>query len=313
MIVRHVKFGTSKKGGGKKLKVVGDKSAEVHSAASVSVDSIGSIEKLSSAESGSETEEESLSDATDDFDEVVRFGDDVNGVISGSTDKKFKSAQEAASSSSHDNLSNALHPTPLPDFMQTNQVPPSPQGPPFGIENRYKRSEPRNQFPPTKPIDNRSPGMRDLLSSERQFPSQRRQPPPLDMNCSSSVPESRQSGIGASDFRNLKLPHNGMPKREPSPTGTPNAPASGYGIFSGSNAPGRQGVAAAAVHKNREGDPHDSSRNPGTRGISPNKNLPNLNSGDGQKQGLDTGGTKGWGVFSRDSSNAMPNRTSKPN
>lgn len=328
VIVRHVKFGTSKKGGGKKLKVT----------APAAVNSVGPLEELSSADSGLETEEEILSDdddlpisssmeikeknlekkknawsvvdSSDNFEKVFHFGDDVNGVASESTDKQLKTAQETASPSSNVNVSDFSRPSPLPDFTRANQVPfsplpdfkranqvpSSPQGS-FGTENRFKRSEPRDQFSPTKPIDNRGPGMRDSSRLEPQFPNQRRQPPPVDMNFSPSVAEGRQDGTDASVSRNLRVPPNNMPKREPSPHGAPSAPSPGYGIFSAPNASGR-GV-AAEVRRQSEGNPHDSPRNPGA-------------TGDSQRPGLDKGEAKAWGVFSRDSSN-VPNRTSKPN
>ncbi|KAG6711986.1 hypothetical protein I3842_05G082800, partial [Carya illinoinensis] len=60
VIVRHVKFGAPKKGGGNKSKVVGDKNAKVQVVATApgAVNSIDPIEELSSAES--ETEEDTL-------------------------------------------------------------------------------------------------------------------------------------------------------------------------------------------------------------------------------------------------------------
>jgi translation initiation factor IF-3 len=304
VIVRHVKFGPSRKGGVKKLKVT----------APAAVNSVGPLEELSSAESGLETEEEILSDeddlpifssieitdknlekkknawpvvdSSDDFEKVFDFGDNVNGVASGSTDKQLKTGQETASPSSNVNVSDFSRPSPLPDSIRANQVLSSPQGPSFGTENRHKRTEPRNQISPTKPIDN------------PQFPNQRRQPP-VDMNFSPSVAEGRQVGTDASTSRNLRVPPNNMPKREQSPPGAPSAPSPGYGIFSAPNAPGR-GVVAAEAHRQSEGNPHDSSRNPGA-------------TGDSQRPGLDKGGAKAWGIFSRDNPNVVPNRTSKPN
>ncbi|GLT55126.1 hypothetical protein SLA2020_282750 [Shorea laevis] len=297
------------------------------------VNSVGPLEELSSAESGLETEEEILSDeddlpsmeiteknlekkknawsvvdSSDNFEKVFHFGDDMNGVASESTDKQLKTAQETASPSSNVNVSDFSRPSPLPDFTRANQVPfsplpdfkranqvpSSPQGS-FGTENRVKRSEPRNQFSPTKPIDNRGPGMRDSSRLEPQFPNQRRQPP-VDMNFLPSVAEGRQDGTDASVSRNLRVPPNNMPKREPSPPGAPSAPSPGYGIFSAPNASGRS--VAAEVRRQSEGNPHDSPRSPGARG-------------DSQRPGLDKGEAKAWGVFSRDSSN-VPNRTSKP-
>ena len=326
VVVRHIKFGMSKKGGGKKFKVLGDTSAEVQKAttAQATANSIGPTEELSSTENDSETEEEILSDeadlpisssmesrdenlkdnknawsvvdSSDNFDEVFHLGDDVNGVISGSTDKQLTTAQESTSPLSSVNVSDLLHPTPVPEFTRANQVPSSPQGPFIRTENRYKGSEPRNQFPRTKPLDNRGPGMRDSVRLEPQFPNQRRQPQ-VDMNFSPPVAESRQVGTDASVFRNSKLPPNNMPKREPNPPSASITPASSYGLFSTPIAPGEQGVPAEVR----------------STPISPNKNLPNLNSDDRQRPGPNTGGHKGWGVFSQGNSNAMPSRSSKPN
>jgi hypothetical protein len=386
VIVRHVKFGTSKKGGGKKLKVT----------APAVVDSVGPLEQLSSVESGLEAEEEILSDeddlpisssmeitdktlekkknawsvvdSSDDFEKVFHVDDDVNGVASWSTDKQSKTAQETASPSTNVNVSEFLRPSPLPNFTRANQAPSSPQGPSFGTENRHKRTEPRNQFssrlehqfpsqrqpsvaegrqvgtdasatenlrvPPNQfssrlepqfpnqrqpPVDmNFSPSVaegrqvgtdasasRNLrvppnqFSSrlEPQFPNQRRQPP-VDMIFSPSVAEGRQVGTDAFASRNLRVPPNNMPKREPSPPGAPSATSPGYGIFSSPNASGR-GVAAEG-HRQNEGNPHDSPRNPGA-------------TGDSQRSDLDKGGPKAWGIFSRDSSNVVPSRISKPN
>ncbi|XP_059449240.1 translation initiation factor IF3-1, mitochondrial [Corylus avellana] len=348
VIVRHVKFGTSKKGGGKKLKVT----------APAAVDSVGPLEQLSFVESGLEAEEEILSDeddlpisssmeitdktlekkknawsvvdSSDDFEKVFHFDDDVNGVASRSTDKQLKTAQEIASPSSNVNVLDFSHPSPLPNFTRANQAPSFPQGPSFGTENRHKRTEPKNQFSsrlePQFPNQRRQPPVdmnfspsvaegrqvgTDASSSrnlrvppnqfssrlEPQFPNQRRQPP-VDMNFSPSVAEGGQVGTDASASRNIRVPPNNMPKREPSPPGAPSTPSPGYGIFSSPNASGR-GV-AAEVHRQSEGNPHDSPRNLGA-------------TGDSQRSGLDKGGPKAWGIFSRDSSNVVPNRISKPN
>lgn len=329
VVVRHVKFGMPKKGG-KKLKVVGDASAKVATTAPETVNSFGSTEELSSAEYDSETEEEILSDeadlpipssmeipdesfgdkknawsvvdAGDNFEEVFRLGDDGNGVTS-SLDKQLKTTQET----------DFLHSMPVPEFTRADQVPSSPfspQGPSTGTERIHKGSEPRNQIPPTKPIDNRGPGMRDSVRLEPQFPNLRRQTP-VDVNFSPSGAESRQVGTDTSVFRNSKLPPNNMPKQGPS-LGAPSTPAPSYGIFSSPTTPRGQGV-PAEVRRSREGNPHDAAMNPGTIGVSPNENLPNLNSDDSQRPGPDKGGQKSWGVFSRGSLNTMPNMTSKPN
>ena len=214
VIVRHVKFGTSKKGGGKKLKVT----------APAVVDSVGPLEQLSSVESGLEAEEEILSDeddlpisssmeitdktlekkknawsvvdSSDDFEKVLHFDDDVSGVASRSTDKQLKTAQETASPSTNVNVSDFLRPSPLPNFTRANQAPSSPQGPSVGTENRHKRTEPRNQF---------------SSRLEHQFPNQRQ--PSVDMNFSPSVAEGRQVGTDASASRNLRVPPNQFSSR----------------------------------------------------------------------------------------------------
>lgn len=174
----------------------------------------------------------------------------------------------------------------LPDFTEANPVSSSPKGPSLA-QNRYKGSEPRNQIQPTKRTDNSGPVPRHSSRPEPQFLNQRRQPP-VDVNSSPSVVGGRKVGGDASANGSLKPPPNNM--REPRPPVAPSSRSS-FGIFSSSNAPGK-----AEVPRQREGNPG----NPGARG-------------DSQKPGLDKGGTKSFGIFSRESSNVAPNRTTKRN
>ncbi|XP_065852524.1 translation initiation factor IF3-1, mitochondrial [Euphorbia lathyris] len=173
VVVRHAKFGP-KKGGAKKMKVAG----KVSTSHSGPIGSSDMVEE-DSVESGAETEDESLTnedsenawsvaDSVDDFDTVF----DVKG------DGKE------------------------PSLNYTQNIPVSPEvGVPssphqsFEAENRYKRSELRERYPPTPPRDNRAP---DRTDSSRitppQFSNQRgREQFPPTPSRDNSVPDRTNS------------------------------------------------------------------------------------------------------------------------
>ncbi|KAL5791231.1 hypothetical protein ACOSQ2_006119 [Xanthoceras sorbifolium] len=299
VVIRHVKFGPSKKGGVKKLKVVGNTSAVVRKA-STSSPTIDPSDDISGpaiceedpAEFGSENEDQTLDD-------------EVDLPMSPPMEMQHRSKQNktawSASNSSDDNLNNIFD---LCDDTKgatpKDKLPSPPPDSSHGAQNRYKRSEPRNQFPPTRPMDNRGPGMSDSVrSGPPQFSNQRRQPPP-NMNVSPSMGETKQAGTDASAFRNTKLPNN-MPKQEQSPNNMPKQeqPRPGFGIFSTpkANASGRRDAPLNFL-RNEEGSPHTSARNPGSAGIGANQNIPGLKS-DGSQPGIDNDGQKKWGIFSK--------------
>lgn len=296
VIIRHVKFGPSKKSGGKKFKAVGDGNGVSKTATRTA------FSEDDPAEFGTESEDETLSDAVglpsssptvmrdndieknntawsasnsrDDFNELFDLADDTKRV------KVMNTAAETVHHAANLDASNFSRPKPAETLRST---PPESFS---GTENRYIRSEPRNQFP-QKSIDNRGPGVRDSFRSEPEFPNQRRQPPP-NMNTSPSMGQNKQVGTDASGFRNPNF-SKCMPKQEPSHPDVPSTQASGYGIFSNTkaNAPPKQG------------NPSGSVRNPGTAGAGANQNIPGLKSDGSQRPGNDNGGQGKWGIFSK--------------
>ncbi|KAK0580266.1 hypothetical protein LWI29_000101 [Acer saccharum] len=258
-ITRHVKFGPSKKGGAKKLKALGDASSVVHKASTSSP----------TIDPGLENEDQT-------------FDDEVDLPMSPPTEMQnfnnsFYLQDDRRGATPRDKL-----PSPPPETSQ-------------GAENRYKQSEPRNQFPPNRPRDNRGPGMSDSVRSgppqfpnqrrqppppnmndsvrsvPPQFPNQRRQPPPPNMNVAPSTGEKKQAGTDASVLSNTKPPNN-IPKQEQS--------RPGFGIFSTPKA-----NAPANFHRNGEGSPHTSARNPGSAGVGANRNIPGPKSDGSQSSG----------------------------
>lgn len=295
-IIRHIKFGPSKKGGLKKLKAVGDtsgvsKAATPSSTIERSVDiPTPAIHEEDPAEFGLEKIAKkntpwSVSNSNDDLNEVFDLADEAKGLTSNFTPKVMNAAPESASPPASISASNFSHPKPAPNFSRADTLGSTPHGPSLGTGNRYARSEQKNQFP-QKPIDNLGSGMRESFRSEPQFPSQRRQPPPPpNMNASPSMGEKKPIGTEASNFRNSRLP-NSMP------SDVPNTRASSYGIFSNPTASTRTGQGMAA-DRTKEGIPTQ-----GTAGVRPNQKSAGLKSDGSQTPGPDNGQRK-FGIFSR--------------
>lgn len=264
VIVRHVKYGQSKKGGGKKYQAVGDMSLgieEVTSDSNPAIDSSGPIQDLSPAEPGSEAEDEilldevdqtitsstampnknlrdkktswSVSDAGGDFDEVFNFNEDTKRVTSNPTAKPIIDFQQEASFRFGSDGS-VRHPKQVFDFTKAHTKPSQPEVP-DRTGNRYKKNEAVNQFAATKRMDDRGLGRRDSVRLRPQFSNQGRQPP-RDMNFSPLMRENKQAGTNASAFRNSKLPLSDTSKQEPSRPNSPTTPRPSYGIFSANNA-----------------------------------------------------------------------------
>lgn len=294
-IIRHIKFGPSKKGGLKKSKAVGDTSGVSKAATpSSTIDRSGdiptpAIREEDPAEFGLEKIEKkntpwSVSNSNDDLNEVFDLADEGKGLTSNFTPKVMNAAPETASPPANIGASNFSHPKPVPNFSRADTLGSTPRGPSLGAENRYARSEQRNQFP-QKPIDNPGSGMRKSFRSEPPFPYQRRQPSPPNMNGPSSMGEKKPIGTEASNFRNSEFP-NSMANE------VPNIQVSSYGIFSNptANALAGQGVAA---NRTKEGIP-----TLGTAGVGANENIPGLKSDGNEKPGPDNGRGK-YGIFSR--------------
>ncbi|CAK7329465.1 unnamed protein product [Dovyalis caffra] len=220
VIVRHVKFGTAKKGGAK-------------------------MEKLAAAEPTAKQSAPTKSPA-----------------MFKKEPAEFDMEAEDDSRPAHD-AGDAGLPSSLP-------------------ENRYRKIEPRNQFPQTS----MGTGKRDTLRSESHFVNQRRQPQP-QMNATHSMGERKQVRPDPAALRNLKPPHETRKQDASCPETT--KPASSYGIFSSAKAglPGNQGSVADS-NKNSQG-------NSSTGGHGANPNLPSSKS-DGA---VDQDGQKRFGIFSR--------------
>uniref|UniRef100_A0A5B7BD71 Translation initiation factor 3 N-terminal domain-containing protein n=1 Tax=Davidia involucrata TaxID=16924 RepID=A0A5B7BD71_DAVIN len=348
VLVRHVKFGPSKKGSGKKVsKVIGGTSAEVQKFATLpstinpstpNQSPVQFEEDLDTADCGFDMEDDILSeqtdasisppletpvrdleknkstwsvfDATDDFSEVFGISDDGNKGAKSSTDEQMKKTTPKIVSSPANTFSDIVHHRPIHDSTIADTVPSSLPEALLKTENRYK-SEPGNRFPPTKLMDVRGPGVRDSMRLESQFPNQRQQQ--FDLSDSTPTREPKRVETDASLFRNLKLPANEIPKQEPSRPSAPSSPAPSYGIFSApraNDAPRKHGV-RTEVNSCKKGNPFDSAKDPVQEGVSANPNLPSSNSDFSQRPGLDKGGEGRWGIFSRDSSNVISSRTSE--
>ncbi|XP_038998074.1 translation initiation factor IF3-1, mitochondrial-like [Hibiscus syriacus] len=225
VIVRHAKFGLTKKGGGKKSKVADGDTAETSSESAT--DNQMSVDE--SMESGSESEDTPFSDK-----------DDL--------------------------------PMSSPMQMQDEKV-----------DNRYKRSEPSNQFPPANPV-----------RSEPQFPSPRREPPNMSQSTRESVrselqfryaPRQPPQNIGQ-NIRQADRSKQVGNEASKSPTS--------FGIFSSpnKNSSGKQGTSADATVSN-EGNRYAHVRNRGMGG-----NAANPKSDSNRKPGNNKGGQDKLGIFS---------------
>ncbi|CAJ1977633.1 unnamed protein product [Sphenostylis stenocarpa] len=224
MVVRHVKFGQSKKSGKKFQNATNVTTQEGHMETSTA-NSSDSVEYEShDAESGFETEEEAPFDG----------------------DKLFKSSRSAFSSNitaSPDYQTNAA---PINDpvsppvsenrYRRTNHhgennVQSNAQVPPAVTENnRYRRVEPRNRFQQTSnnaDMNNyQGPGTRDGFRS-----------PPQNWNRPKQAPANVEVDPRIENNRQAFTPHgsrHSIPSRNLPPNG-PNTPRPGYGNFSGPN------------------------------------------------------------------------------
>lgn len=273
-IVRHVKFGSSKKGGGKKDELASKQPIASRSAPPKS--------HVMSKEEPAEFYMESEDDSGEDFDKVFDVSDDDKtpsiNHLQGSN-----SVTESATSSVESNVSKFSHPRSAHDVRNARLPLPQPEHSP-GKENRYRRSEPGNQFQKTS-MDNKGPGKQDLFKLEPQFSNQRRQPQP-QRSATPSMGERKQVSPDFYASRNSKSPHE-TPKQDAASPETVK-PASSYGIFSSAKAgiPGKQGSVA-----------NDSAGSSSAGGCGLNSNLPGSKSKS--DDGVDQGGQKGFGIFSR--------------
>ncbi|XP_038902038.1 translation initiation factor IF3-1, mitochondrial [Benincasa hispida] len=300
VVVRHVKFGPSKKGGGGKAsKVVANAKQMVQNGTTPLVSAARSSspcdKEMDPEESDPENDFESsekttwsVVDRNNDLDEVFDLKDDTNGIPSTTTTKKMNVVSDGD--------------------VRTSSVPLSQQDSSFKVDNRYKKIEPTNRFQPPNVMDRNSRGARDSLRSEPQIRDQRRHPP-TNTNFSPSMRETSQYDNNTSSSRNVKHSSNETSKLGPSHHTNSGPSKTSFGIFSSlnSNAPGKQDPPATSYQHNR-GPPFTPSTNPNAPGAAGNTKFPITNSEDNLNEGQ-----KSWGVFSKGSPNDTPDRISKSN
>ncbi|XP_027365212.1 translation initiation factor IF3-1, mitochondrial isoform X2 [Abrus precatorius] len=282
MIVRHVKYGLSKKGG---RKLQDETAVKAH-------DGNMEISSESNAESGFESEAEVLSD-----DAFSVFSNNTNVT---SPDYQTNAAPEAAFlSRSNDSMSenryrrtehhgqnkvqsNTQVPSAVTEnrYRRTdhhggNKVQSNAQVPPAVTENRYKRVESRNRFQQTSSNNTGRPGIRDAVrptpsnwNHMRHVPVNENLNPKIENNKQAFTPGSRHSmphhnnnprnpnaaNTPRPGYGSFSAPNEGIPKH-PSPPNTPTSTS--YGLFSSPKGPETQG-AKAGMHRNREGNFQDS-------------------------------------------------------
>ncbi|KAF8406631.1 hypothetical protein HHK36_008721 [Tetracentron sinense] len=372
-IVRHIKFGPSKKGPSKKAtKVMESTSTGVQKVTTSppTIISSGSIQSplqteddWKPTESGSETEDEILPNEgdssiatskempdgnhgddkmawsafnqSDDLEKLFDFDDDGNQVTSSSIDEQMGSVADTVTSPENTDNTDVLCPKPVP--ISAKAVPFSIPEPSLGSETRYVKSEPRSKLPLTKSNESTSAESnlfaelskfsasvqrsqvsrgKDATDSERlgsQLSNQGRQPRPAAVI--PTTEEEKRLGTNSSSSRNFKHPPtDNIGNREQSRPASPSSPAPSYGIFS---APKAAAAAAAeqfaATERNRDKEsiPFDSTKSSNPRGITPNPHLPTSKAAESsQKPDVDKDRQRGWGVFSRETSDINPSRIS---
>ncbi|EEF48386.1 translation initiation factor IF3-1, mitochondrial [Ricinus communis] len=305
VLVRHAKFGQSKKVGAKKFKDV-QEVANAKSSANHSGPVANSLmAEKDSSESAVETEDKILSDEDDVPDEICEDNkttwsiadstDGFDGAFAHGTDDKDPSIycredmnipRKANSSGLNFSIPNVFQPKPAQD---SQQLPSSPQ-PSLGTINRYKpqpslgtekkykpppslgtenRYKVRQQFPLNTSRDSRGPDKPASFGFEPRL-SPRSGHSQSEINVTSSIGESKPVRTDSSAFRNMKLPPE-MLKQLDVPSGT-SSPASSFGMFSSPKAssPGKQDVTAEV--NNSEGNRYNSGRD-STRGLGVNPKL----------------------------------------
>ncbi|KAJ9145797.1 hypothetical protein P3X46_028133 [Hevea brasiliensis] len=208
------------------------------------------------------------------------------------------------------NSPHVSHPRPVDDSKQADRLPSSSQ-PSLETENRYRRSEPRERFPPPSSGDSRGPDKTESFRFGSQF-SHPYGHTESEITVAPSVREGKPIQIDSFAFGNRKLPRAEMLKQDPNRPDDTSTQSSNYGIFSSPNAatPRKQGV-TAEFNNNREGIPYNSSKNPNTGGFAADPRF-STSKPNGDRRPGDDGSRQGrWGRFSRDGSNINPNRISK--
>ncbi|GMJ12688.1 Initiation factor 3-1 [Hibiscus trionum] len=303
VIVKHIKFGPTKKGGKKSKVADGDM---VETSTESATDNQRSVDE--STESGSESEDATFSDEDDPpMSSPVQMQDE-------NVDNRYKSSEQRKqfppgssvrsepqlpypqrelpnmSQSARESVRSEpqfLYPPrqPPPHMGQnTRQVdrsepqfpyPPRQPPPHMGQNTRQvDRSEPQFSYPPRQPPPHMGQNTRQADRSEPQFPYQRRQPP-QNMNAPSSAKGTKQVEDEASK------------------------PPKSFGIFSSLNAnsSGKQSTTVDAPVSN-EGNRYASVRNRGMGGNVANSNSAGSQFNGNRKPDNSTSGQDKFGVFS---------------
>ncbi|KAJ8572219.1 hypothetical protein K7X08_008730 [Anisodus acutangulus] len=298
IVVRHVKFGPSKKGSGKKA-------SKEHKAATSAEDADESAsiapENCDAAESSIESDDDSCVEETTDEDlDDARSDWRVSGA-NGDSDKVFNFAEGekvGAKSLGSANVSSDFARVRSPhDSSRTGAAAPSSGGQssfrrepgntlqgPSGEENRYRRDP-----------SSRNTKIGETLSDMgRQLPLDR-----------STLSHTRD--LGSQFLR--KSPFDGSPEQHPSQSSVRNSPSSGFGIFSSSQAdrtPDKENN-VATQNRYKKSEQFNSGRN--SSGSDP-RGLP---MGNAQARRPDPDSRDGQGKFPifGDSSNMKPNHNSE--
>ncbi|MFQ6658714.1 hypothetical protein Gotur_027850 [Gossypium turneri] len=285
VIVKHVKFGPTKKGGGKKSKVETSSESATDNQSPV-------LPNDESTESGSESEDAMLSDEDElPMSSPTQMRDESTGSNTSQSCRPDTSPEihNRYKRSEPRNPSNPQFPYPRreqpnmgqstresvrsePWFQNPPRQPPQnmgqetresvrsepwfhnpPRQPPQNMGQNTResvRSEPWFQYPPRQPPQNMGQNTRETVRSAPQFPYQRRQPP-QNMNATSSVQHTKQV-----ENESSKPPSNN---------------SLSFGIFSGSKA-NSSGKQAPDAPMSNEGNRYASLRNRGMNGNGANQN-----------------------------------------
>ncbi|KAI3446278.1 hypothetical protein Pfo_002943 [Paulownia fortunei] len=307
IVVRHVKFGPSKKGTGKKAS-----NAVVSSqTGSQSSKNQPLEENRESVEAGSETEHvdsEELSDeevqtnksewAVFDGDDDIHTVFDINDEENGQP--KSSKHEQSAVVTGPSPYSLDRNPRHVVESAPTNTVSSIPLGVPKHVmENRYAR-DPRSAKPSRIPTDMDGHGARNTMNSVPQIPNQRKQPQ-FNMNTSPQMRPTRQ----------VEVPAYEVFKQDSSCSSIPNSPPKSFGIFSAqrANATSHEQNQPADTNRYKKNDSSDSARSPRTTGVSPHRNPPSTDSRMNRGPGVDNPRQGRWGIFNTDNSNVIPNKS----
>ncbi|KAL9317051.1 hypothetical protein ACSQ67_013568 [Phaseolus vulgaris] len=235
MIVRHIKFGVTKRSG-KKIQNAANAMTQEGNLESSTTNPSDSVEYESHAESGFESEEDLFDGDKLSKSSWSAFSSNMNKTSS--ADYQPNAAAETAF------LSRRNDPVSPPvsqnryrrtDHQGENNIQSNAQVPPAVTENRYKKVEPRNRFQQTSyntgQNNYQGPGTRDAFRSAPPPNWNRTRQAPVNFNDDTRIENNRQA------FTPPGSRHS-MPSRDNidnHPSNASNTPRPGYGNFRGPN------------------------------------------------------------------------------